>query len=283
MNKKLSYSSLFFIVTILFCFAVTVGAQVKVRGYFRKDGTYVKPHFRSNPDGNPYNNYSFPGNYNPNTGKISPGNPETYLNNYYNKKSPTLYLPETSHPTDSSSPYKDETTKPSNYLPKPSKNSNSYVPKKPIKKLDSGTFKYAPKTKNTDYIDGSKMQWVKWIKDDFGINVDYKNYTSSQLSELHSKLSWAKWLKSDFGINVDSSKYTSYELSDLHSRIQWTKWIKNDFGVTLDYEKYKSFQLADIHSRMQWAKWIKRKFGRVYDYNKYSSYEFSQIYSSFEK
>jgi len=62
-------------------------AQVRVRGYYRKDGTYVRPHTRSWPDGNPYNNYSFPGNYNPNTGKISPGNPATYLNNYYNRNS----------------------------------------------------------------------------------------------------------------------------------------------------------------------------------------------------
>lgn len=27
-----------------------------VEGYYRKDGTYVRPHIRSNPDGNPYNN-----------------------------------------------------------------------------------------------------------------------------------------------------------------------------------------------------------------------------------
>lgn len=37
------------------------------------------------PDGNPYNNYSFPGNTNPNTGNVAPGNPDTYLRNYYNR------------------------------------------------------------------------------------------------------------------------------------------------------------------------------------------------------
>ena len=74
--------------------------QVRVRGYYRKDGTYVRPHVRTRPDGNPYNNYSFPGNYNPNTGKITPGNPETYLKNYYNRSgndnsSPSNYNPNT--------------------------------------------------------------------------------------------------------------------------------------------------------------------------------------------
>ncbi|MEX1026574.1 MAG: hypothetical protein WD049_01005 [Candidatus Paceibacterota bacterium] len=45
-------------------------AQVRVRGYTRKDGTYVKPHFRSRPDGNFENNWSRAGNRNPYTGKI---------------------------------------------------------------------------------------------------------------------------------------------------------------------------------------------------------------------
>jgi hypothetical protein len=61
----------------------TVDASVWVNGYTRKDGTYVQGHYRSNPDGNPYNNWSFPGNTNPYTGKVAPGNPDTYLQNYY--------------------------------------------------------------------------------------------------------------------------------------------------------------------------------------------------------
>jgi hypothetical protein len=50
-----------------------------VKGYYRKDGTYVQPHQRTNPDSSRSNNYSFPGNYNPNTGKITPGNPGSAL------------------------------------------------------------------------------------------------------------------------------------------------------------------------------------------------------------
>lgn len=59
-------------------------AQVHVKGYTRKDGTYVQPHIRSNPDGNPYNNYSYPGNTNPYTGKVATGNESTYLSNNSN-------------------------------------------------------------------------------------------------------------------------------------------------------------------------------------------------------
>src|SRR3989338_735900 len=60
----------------------TAEAAVRVSGYYRKNGTYVAPHYRSNPDGNPYNNWSYPGNTNPYTGKTATGNPSTYLNDY---------------------------------------------------------------------------------------------------------------------------------------------------------------------------------------------------------
>lgn len=33
--------------------------DVHVDGYYRSNGTYVAPHVRSAPDGNPYNNYSY--------------------------------------------------------------------------------------------------------------------------------------------------------------------------------------------------------------------------------
>ncbi len=44
------------------------GGPVHVRGYVRKDGTYVAPHYRSAPDGNFSNNWSTKGNFNPYTG-----------------------------------------------------------------------------------------------------------------------------------------------------------------------------------------------------------------------
>lgn len=71
-----------FLITLILIFTLQAVAQVKVRGYYRKNGTYVRPHYRSNPDGNPKNNWSYPGNTNPYTGKTATGNPNTYLNKY---------------------------------------------------------------------------------------------------------------------------------------------------------------------------------------------------------
>ena len=45
----------------LICFVGNSFALVSVRGYTRRDGTYVRPHFRTHPDGNPYNNFSYRG------------------------------------------------------------------------------------------------------------------------------------------------------------------------------------------------------------------------------
>jgi hypothetical protein len=50
-------------------------AQVYVHGYYKSNGTYVAPHYRSAPDGNPYNNWSTVGNVNPYTGQEGTKNP----------------------------------------------------------------------------------------------------------------------------------------------------------------------------------------------------------------
>jgi hypothetical protein len=56
-----------------------------VQGYYRSDGTYVQPYWRSDPDGNPFNNFTYPGNSNPYTGRAATGNPDTYLRNHYER------------------------------------------------------------------------------------------------------------------------------------------------------------------------------------------------------
>jgi hypothetical protein len=47
-----------------------------VKGYYRKDGTYVAPHQRTNPDSSTSNNWSTKGNVNPYTGKEGTVDPQ---------------------------------------------------------------------------------------------------------------------------------------------------------------------------------------------------------------
>ena len=57
------------VVTLITLVATTVAnADVHVRGYYRDNGTYVQPHYRSDPDGNRSNNWSAYPNVNPHTG-----------------------------------------------------------------------------------------------------------------------------------------------------------------------------------------------------------------------
>lgn len=85
-RQILTYSGL--LLTFILIFAIpSAHADEWVNGYFRSNGTYVNGYYRSDPDGNPYNNYSFPGNYNPYTGVTASGNPDTYLNDYYSQDS----------------------------------------------------------------------------------------------------------------------------------------------------------------------------------------------------
>ena len=56
--------------------------SVNVSGYYRSNGTYVKSYQRTCPDSSVYNNYSYPGNYNPNTGRISGTYGSSYSRGY---------------------------------------------------------------------------------------------------------------------------------------------------------------------------------------------------------
>lgn len=74
--------AIWFAVLLSLCTTGIAHADQWVNGYVRRDGTQVQGHHRSDPDGNPYNNYSYPGNLNPYTGERARGNPDTYLHNY---------------------------------------------------------------------------------------------------------------------------------------------------------------------------------------------------------
>jgi hypothetical protein len=88
MNTKKSIIFAVALLVLISFLTVSLAEAGRVRAYYRKNGTYVQPHYRTSPDRNPYNNFSFPGNYNPNKGTITPGNPNTYLDRYYNRSYP---------------------------------------------------------------------------------------------------------------------------------------------------------------------------------------------------
>ena len=64
MNKILSV-----FVLVLVGISFNVFADVSVKGYYKGDGTYVQPHYRTSPNNTIRDNYSTYGNTNPYTGR----------------------------------------------------------------------------------------------------------------------------------------------------------------------------------------------------------------------
>jgi hypothetical protein len=76
---------------VLLAIALTIGAlsasqqadaDMWVRGYYRSNGTYVRPHYRSDPDGYFYNNWSTYPNINPYTGRMGTRRTPSYGSGY---------------------------------------------------------------------------------------------------------------------------------------------------------------------------------------------------------
>lgn len=145
--------------TFLCCFIILMSsvciAKVYVNGYYRKDGTYVAPHYRSDPDGIVTNNYSYPGNYNPNTGKITGGTPS--------------YTPSYSSTTNASSSSSTSTT------------SATYI----SNKISATIPTYSIKINGKDISEYS-MGWTPLIYND----ITYLPMTSSLVNALNLNLSF---------------------------------------------------------------------------------------------
>ena len=62
-------------------FAPVFADDVSVKGYFRRDGTYVQPHMRSAPDSSYNNNWSTSPNVNSYTGQQGTRQPRLYDSN----------------------------------------------------------------------------------------------------------------------------------------------------------------------------------------------------------
>jgi hypothetical protein len=84
-----------FLAILALSLGTSIAAQgaVHVRGYYRSNGTYVQPHWRSSPDGNFSNNWSTYPNINPYTGAVG------------TKRTPSSTLPPYRAPSQSQNTY----------------------------------------------------------------------------------------------------------------------------------------------------------------------------------
>lgn len=65
-------------------------AATRVGGYYKSNGTYVQPYYKSTPDSTRWNNYSTRGNYNPYTGSKGYTSPyKSYTPSYRSYSTPS--------------------------------------------------------------------------------------------------------------------------------------------------------------------------------------------------
>lgn len=69
------FTALFLLISVAVLNVESVDAAQRVKGYFKKNGTYVQPYYRSDPNKSKFDNYSTKGNINPYTGKKGTVNP----------------------------------------------------------------------------------------------------------------------------------------------------------------------------------------------------------------
>jgi len=79
------------LIALLICLVAYSQSTTYVKGYYRKDGTYVSPHRRTTQNKTNKDNYSTSGNYNPYTGKKGYTAPDYSSQSYNYGSGKTIY------------------------------------------------------------------------------------------------------------------------------------------------------------------------------------------------
>ncbi len=229
---------------------------VSVHGYIRADGSYVQPHYRSAPDGNPYNNWSASGNINPYTGKdgtiaVPPTaygpNRYTYVPQGYQPAQiytpPQLNIPllpsyRTNPPF---LPHFDMPTARPAVVPnlQPNIFPNQIPPQLP--------FSVAQPRNSESFDEQLRVDSVARLKN-LGYDVDWQSHSASQLLDMELRIQSGNRLRS-LGANWNWQEHSASEMLDAELRIQAANRL-NQKGYNLDWRKYTASQLLglELHS-----------------------------------
>jgi len=238
------------------------GGSVSVRGYFRSNGTYVAPHFRSAPDGYFWNNYSAKGNVNPFTGtvgtKLPPVNygSDVWVNGYFRKDGTYVHGYYRSAPNgntldifSTSGSINPSTGKVGTKLPPLKTDNPSSLPE------------YSGSSDNTSTIANPPLPGIGFRMPDTFSNrpspVFDRPVTVTPL--LPQELQTVQQTQPIQPTHPVPSMITSYTYSESKMRNQKAAEIKRQLDRDLDPEKYTYSQMLDIQMRYQKAAEVKRQ------------------------
>lgn len=275
-------------------------AQVRVRGYTRKDGTYVRPHYRSSPDGNFYNNWSTVGNVNPYTGK--PGTKTApppkygapvYVQGYV--RSDGVYVAphwRTAPDGDLSNNYRSTTARVSSsaattavahtsdassatsiWSLKSGRNAADHpIAGNRAGNRDGGLALSSPVQEREGRVDEYRRAGQANVLATLGVSVDWRGYTTNELSDMDRRVREAQAL-ADLGQAVDWRDYSWSQLQSMKMRIKAAGQLAH-VGAEVDWNKYTWGELNDMKGRMELAESLRLKGVNV----KWNDYHWSKLY-----
>lgn len=253
------------------------GERVRVRGYTRKDGTYVAPHYRSAPDGSFYNNWSTKGNVNPYTGepgtRVSPpstrstpsystGTVPSYTpaipRSDYGGRSP-LALPTAARATtpapQGGTDYRREgsdglvgrTGGVGAVTPSARENLDNESRIRASQRLRAlGQPVDVQQTSLVNMLDmESRLRGSRRLRD-LGHTVDWQNTSTIDMLDMESRIRASRRLR-DLGHSVDWQKTSAIDMLDMESRIRATKRLKVQ-GIDADWQKHSVIDLINLES-----------------------------------
>lgn len=121
-------------------------------------------------------------------------------------------------------------------------------------------------------FDDSQMRQaaVVRIKTTHGVDVDWKNTTLLELSDIEARLNTVARVKQNHGLSFDWKTNSLLQLSDAEARLNTVKRIKANHGVEFDWQKASLLQLSDAEARINMAERIASVTKQPVDWSKHS-------------
>jgi len=217
--------SLWILALLIAGFSQTAFAKdTYVHGYFRSNGTYVSPHYRSAPDGDFSNNWSTRGNINPYTGQMGTKDyPSSSYGGFDNTSSsfgnnpPPLLIPSTNS-------YQNQYQSPGN------------IP------ITTG----GSQGSGLSSLDESERMSVANRLNKMGYNVNWQNHSLAQMQDLETRIGISNRLQA-MGEDVPWQHKSLSELLDTQSRIETVRRLQQ-MGQQVDWKTHSLGEMLNLEA-----------------------------------
>lgn len=242
------------------------GGDVHVRGYYRSNGTYVQPHYRSAPDGVFSNNWTTLGNVNPYTGEAGHLATPPAHNGQALERVPADTDRSPTRPVRSVAPTNALTAPKSSVSPRvgserSASSANRVVgsPSRPVVAKPNGSTKSWTPVQSVgqeNYQVEASERTANRIQA-LGYTVDPRGMSLADLLDVESRLRTAQRLKA-LGYDADWRASSLMTMLDVESRILAARRLRL-LGRNVDWQQRTLMQMIDEESRISSSQRLARR------------------------